>query len=123
VLISARLTPGPLHRLPEVLRLVILLIAICPVFGEVRQTTFDFHSGFWVNLHHTLYNQAAGLNAGRAPDLSGLDAAETAAWHDAVEYYQLNFAGHDFLEFAMIKISKSLAVSIVPEPVREVLER
>jgi hypothetical protein len=101
------------------------------VFGQASQTTFDFHSGFWVNLHHTLYNQAAGNKAGRAPNLSALNATEATAWNAALDYYDRNLAGKDLLDFSMTRINTALAkagnaASLkgagVPEPLSQLLE-
>jgi len=72
---------------------------------------FEFHSGFWVNLHHFLYEQGrlssnlplAGGGA-KAPaqsespaDLSALTPAERAAWQSAVAYYAATIS-HDDLQ-------------------------
>jgi len=121
----------PLHRQLAVPLIVVWLIQGL-VFGESVQSTFEFHSGFWVNLHHALYNQAAGKNAGRPPSLPALKPAETAAWNEALDYYERNFAGHDLLEFSMIRINGALAAagdapslhaSEVPKPVVQMLEK
>jgi hypothetical protein len=102
------------------------------VFGEAVQTTFEFHSGFWVNLHHTLYNQAAGKKIGRTPNLSALNPAETTSWNEALDYYDRNLAEHDLLEFSMIRINGALAIagdadslnaSEIPKAVVEILEK
>jgi hypothetical protein len=72
---------------------------------------FELHSGFWINLHHTLYEQARHQQAidqdrsksktakptlqiapGAKPSLSG---AEQRAWDEAVSYYAANYAGID----------------------------
>jgi hypothetical protein len=89
---------------------VLLLIPILSL-GQTAQTTFDFHSGIWANLHHTLYNQAAGIKAGRVPDLSALSSAEAAAWNQALEYYGLSLVNHDLLEPAMVRINQALALA------------
>jgi hypothetical protein len=92
----------------------------------------SFTAAFWVNLHQTLYNQAAGKKAGRTPNLSALNPAETTAWNEALDYYERNLAEHDLLVFSMIKINGALAVvgdavslnaSGVPKPVVEMLEK
>jgi|SRR5579863_2907453 len=102
------------------------------VFGQASQTTFDFHSGFWVNLHHTLYNQAAGIKAGRTPNLSALSATEATAWNAALDYYERNLAEKDFLEPSMTEINTALAKAgnapslkgaHVPEPLSQLLEQ
>jgi hypothetical protein len=117
-------------------RIAFLLVAAWQtqslVYGEALQTTFEFHSGFWVNLHHTLYNQVAGKQAGRAPDLSALTPAETAVWNEALDYYERNFADHDWLEPSMVRVNVPLAMagpaasldaSEIPEPVIQILEK
>jgi hypothetical protein len=74
---------------------------------------FELHSGFWINLHHTLYHEARQRTASASPDKSGkssgaapkntpevkpaLSAAEQKAWGDAVAYYAANYAGKDLL--------------------------
>jgi len=74
--------------------------------GNGPLPVFEFHSGFWLNLHHTLYQEArrqqsatpATTNATpRAPLLSGLTVSEQRAWSEAVAYYAANFAGKDLL--------------------------
>lgn len=76
--------------------------------GQTVQTTFEFHSSFWVNLHHTLYNQATGKKAGRIPNLTALNAEEAAAWNAALEYYERNFADLQLLDGAMTRINGEL---------------
>jgi hypothetical protein len=74
---------------------------------------FELHSGFWINLHHTLYHEARQRTAAASPDKSAkssepnpkntpevkvtLTAAEQKAWGDAVAYYTANFADKDLL--------------------------
>lgn len=110
---------------------VLFLLMKAAALGQAGQTTFEFHSGFWVNLHHTLYNTSAGKKVGRAPNLSAFSPAETAAWNDAVAYYDRNLVDHDFLEYSMIRINSALAAaadkaslrgSDVPAPLIRVLE-
>jgi hypothetical protein len=85
----------------------------------VRSITFEFHSGFWLNLHHTLYQQAR-LRAGRptrnlagteAPlALEGLAEDQQKAWQDAVGYYAESFATRDLmLDRALVNIKNRLA--------------
>ena len=73
---------------------------------------FEFHSGFWVNLHHFLYHEArasleakeARASAGKTPasalkqsPASGptLAPAEQRTWDQVVAYYVTNYAGKD----------------------------
>jgi hypothetical protein len=79
--------------------------------NDVTQTSaqnlFEFHSGFWINLHLFLYEQAAIATAGPrgtpheaelATDASmaaGLSEDESKAWSAALAYYHKNMLGHD----------------------------
>src|SRR6202030_4684781 len=77
---------------------------------------FELHSGFWLNLHHTLYQQArqqrgaspvgSTPKAGKSakPTLQTAPAARTPlttaeqhAWDEAVSYYAANYADKDLL--------------------------
>src|ERR1700675_545872 len=77
---------------------------------------FELHSGFWLNLHHTLYQQArqqrgaspvgstpkAGKSAKPTLQIAPgaktpLTAAEQHAWDEAVSYYAANYADKDLL--------------------------
>jgi hypothetical protein len=62
---------------------------------------FEFHSGFWVNLHHFLYHEARARmfpNLKQAgPAGPALSAAEQKTWNDAVSYYVSHYAGMDLL--------------------------
>jgi hypothetical protein len=74
---------------------------------------FELHSGFWINLHHTLYHEARLRIATGSPDKSGktsgptqnttpetklaLSPADKHIWDDAVAYYVANYAVKDLL--------------------------
>jgi len=60
---------------------------------------FEFHSGFWLNLHHTLHHQARlQRNTGSPPSLlTNLNPAEQKTWDAAVTYYSQTYAGKDLL--------------------------
>lgn len=74
---------------------------------------FELHSGFWINLHHTLYQEARQRTAASArqangPKASGpsakspstspaLTATEKKVWDEAVSYYAENYASKDLL--------------------------
>src|SRR5256885_8483726 len=75
---------------------------------------FELHSGFWINLHHTLYDEArqrgpAASHSARggsaskpalqvAPEArTTLTPAEQHAWDNAVSYYAANYADKDLL--------------------------
>jgi hypothetical protein len=75
---------------------------------------FELHSGFWINLHHTLYEQAKHQDATQTdrakssksgkPSLqiapgakTSLSPAEQRTWDEAVSYYVANYAGLDLV--------------------------
>jgi hypothetical protein len=74
---------------------------------------FEFHSGFWINLHHMLYYEAklraAPANTQKsnsAPPIKlktmkdttpALSPAERLAWDSSVGYYVANYANKDLL--------------------------
>jgi hypothetical protein len=75
---------------------------------------FEFHSGFWINLHHFLYEQAllrkqvaAGVAAKAKAELS---AEQQKAWDAAVDYYAGALAKRDLLmDDGMVTINDRLA--------------
>jgi hypothetical protein len=69
---------------------------------------FDFHSGFWINLHHFLYWQALvsgpqkgphplALNKSDSDALEQLSPVERASWDTAVSYYASSLVKRDLL--------------------------
>jgi len=75
---------------------------------------FEFHSGFWVNLHHFLYHEArarlaakeARETAGKSPgpalkqapgSVAGLSASDQRTWDAAITYYVANYADKDLI--------------------------
>ncbi len=75
---------------------------------------FEFHSGFWVNLHHFLYHEAKSRESTKdvtaqttkpggpalkeAPGARGaLTVAEQKAWDNALTYYVTNYVHKDLL--------------------------
>jgi hypothetical protein len=84
------------------------------IFTEASLPVFELHSGFWINLHHTLYHEAkqrtasspseASADKASAPTIKTapaakvpLTAAEQKAWDEAVGYYAGNYANKDLL--------------------------
>src|SRR5438445_6419075 len=84
------------------------------IFTEASLPVFELHSGFWINLHHTLYHEArqrtapgpreATADRASAPTTKTapaakvpLTAAEQKAWDEAVGYYSGNYANKDLL--------------------------
>ncbi len=105
--------------------------------GRGAQPVFEFHSGFWINLHHFLYQQArlrdaqtggpaganetyaapkgerdAGARAGSSARVStaSLSPEERKAWAEAVDYYAGALADRDLLfNGDMVNINNRLA--------------
>jgi hypothetical protein len=101
-------------------KLLVMLCLLAPVrsaarpqfnYTEPQLPVFELHSGFWINLHHTLYFEARQRRAFLSRDANatkstasksvlagkGLTDAEQKAWDDAVAYYLLNYADKDLL--------------------------
>jgi hypothetical protein len=75
---------------------------------------FEFHSGFWLNLHHTLYRLARSQRAANptanppAPSsgIANLTPTEQRIWSSAIAYYSRTYADNDVtvsLEMILIK--------------------
>ncbi len=75
---------------------------------KAQPNLFEFHSGFWINLHHFLYRQAQlsvpqrgrsplSLTKADADELPKLSLAERAAWNDALSYYSQFVVKRDLL--------------------------
>ena len=80
------------------------------VTSQIPLPVFEFHSGFWLNLHHTLYREARlRRDSPSSPNislLSGLSPEEQRVWNSSVDYYMQNYAGKDLLyslEMVLIK--------------------
>ena len=85
---------------------------------------FEFHSGFWINLHHALYEEARireqrptarpVVSADPAKKTGGeaaeLQANGKQAWQESVDYYAANLAKRDLLfDGEMVDINNRLA--------------
>jgi hypothetical protein len=74
---------------------------------------YEFHSGFWLNLHHTLYRTAraqrssnSAANPAGNPGIANLSPAEQRAWSAAISFYSKTYADKDLtvsLEMVLIK--------------------
>jgi len=75
---------------------------------------YEFHSGFWLNLHHTLYQVArsqrsassAASPAVASSGIPGLSADEQRVWNKALAFYSRTYANQDLtisLEMILIK--------------------
>lgn len=82
---------------------------------------FEFHSGFWINLHHFLYEQAAIATAGPkgtpheaelstdASIAAGLSEDDSKTWSDALVYYRAKMLHHDLAsDDGLVKIKNRL---------------
>jgi hypothetical protein len=63
---------------------------------------FELHSGFWINLHHTLYGQARQSRDARGGTsetgaTTRRNPSEQVAWDAAVAYYAANYQDKDLL--------------------------
>lgn len=78
------------------------------VSEEAARPLFDFHSGFWINLHHFLYLEAlsrtpqkgsypAGLTDDDAVALASLSPQEHSVWNEVVNYYADSVISRDLL--------------------------
>ena len=56
--------------------------------AAAQQTTFYFHSNFWVNLHHFLYEQAIS----KSPE-----PCDSADWQRVLDIYRKDIATHELL--------------------------
>ena len=81
------------------------------VYGPLP--VFEFHSGFWVNLHHFLYHEARARLAAKQPpaapkpgtpslksspgSTATLTPVEQKAWDEVIAYYAANYAQKDLL--------------------------
>lgn len=87
------------------------IVAAAQSYAETPLPIFELHSGFWINLHHTLYQEARQRKAAASRDSGatkpapfksvlagkGLSDTEQRAWDDAVAYYAENYANKDLL--------------------------
>lgn len=88
-------------------KVCVLCLAVCCSANASTSPAnlFDFHSGFWINLHHFLYRQAQPQKGPRSLVLFGADTdelqhlspAERESWNAAVAYYAGSIAKRDLL--------------------------
>ena len=74
--------------------------------ATLPQAVFDFHNGFWVNLHHFLYMAAQASSGIRklsqgdtsdAQELTNLSENELKDWDAALSYYATSLVRRDLL--------------------------
>jgi hypothetical protein len=118
-----------LGRRGFLLTLVMLLTMTCvtaqrrALTQTVDKSPFEFHSGFWINLHHFLYQQAllrkraasaAVQTTKREESATGttgqLPAAEQRLWETALDYYNDKMVKRDLVfDVELVKINDRLA--------------
>jgi hypothetical protein len=70
---------------------------------------FEFHSGFWINLHHFLYQQALPQDRSRQP-APEIAAGYRGGWDQAVSFYRDSMVSRDLLtDEQMVRIDSYLA--------------
>ena len=84
---------------------VVALFAIAAVASpqalvRIPDKTFEFHSGFWINLDHFLYEQASA-----SPE----PAALSPKWTAALDYYRKHFTKRDQLSADAIQLNNRLS--------------
>lgn len=73
---------------------------------------FEFHSGFWINLHHFLYEQALlrRKQGTSAPTTTQLTPDQEQLWNAALDYYIKSMIKRDFVtDQGMIETNDKLA--------------
>jgi hypothetical protein len=68
--------------------------------GYATDTTFEFHSGFWINLHHFLYEQAT---------TDSLSPSYPPEWLAALAYYRREVIRRDLLADESAQINNRLS--------------
>ncbi|MCB0368060.1 MAG: hypothetical protein KDD45_01145 [Bdellovibrionales bacterium] len=72
---------------------------------------FQFHSAFWINLHHFLYNEAFRPQAHQEPFVP-MNQGEKNEIEEAIGFYKINFNGKDLLfDNDLKKINNELALA------------
>ncbi len=117
-IVRLNMRPAPTRRL----FLFFALALLTPMAATAQQSSsaygplpvFEFHSGFWINLHHMLYYEAKLRETPSTSPQKGdsalpsklktmkdsatpLTQTERAAWDSSVAYYTANFANKDLL--------------------------
>ncbi len=90
---------------------ICLLLPAASLGQQKGPTTFRFQSGFWINLHHFLFQQALESAAGEPIASMPLTPMHAAAWSRALGYYKEAFEGKDLLQPDMAAIKNALSDS------------
>jgi hypothetical protein len=97
------------HALFGAASILVSTLGVLAAQQTAQQTTFDFHSNFWVNLHHFLYEQAIS----KSPEQS-----DSEAWNHAVEVYRKDIATHELLSRDIAGINSALSQIENTEPLK-----
>lgn len=92
------------------------LILLSAIHSGLAVPTFDFHSNFWINLHHSLFRAAQAPGPPQrmpvAAPIGTLSADEQRDWNAAVQYYRDHMIQRDLLfDDGMDAIKRGLAAS------------
>jgi hypothetical protein len=82
------------------MRVALLLAMGCCVAVAQQAEVFEFHSGFWVNLHQFLFDRAMDQKS---------PPSGSAAWQEAVDYYRREVVKHNLLDDDMAALNNRLA--------------
>ena len=118
----------PLLRQVALLSTLMLCLTTCAAAQQQRTFTqtdktppFEFHSGFWINLHHFLYQQAllrrraaasgqTSASGTGANSINGMTEAQRRVWDSAVDYYVNTMVKRDLVfDQELVAINDRLA--------------
>ena len=76
---------------PHLALALLVALRLASAAAEAQRPTYDFHNGFWLNLHHFLYSQARVEPHDRALQ------TDEESWNGALAYYKATLTSRDFL--------------------------
>ena len=93
--------------------LAVLLLCTHSTGAHVRQSElFDFHSAFWMNLHHYLHALARPGGALSEAIPANATAEERRRWTEAVDYYRVQYGKRSLLfDEELVRIKQALATA------------
>ena len=111
---------------------LVCCLLLAPVPASQRTSLFDFHTAFWMNLHHFLHAQARPGSPVITSLPAGATAEERAQWAAAIQAYRTAYGKRSLLfdqelvrtklQLAAAESSPSLAVAGLPDEHRQILE-
>jgi hypothetical protein len=103
---NERLMSMRLRRLAVVTCLVTLNLPV----GAQQRALFDFHSGFWVNLHHYLHAHARSGSALAEPLPDAATSEDRQQWRAAIESYRTRYGRRSLLfDEELVRLNSRLA--------------